>query len=227
MASTSSPAIISTSVVPFHESRSILISPSWTIQHALIRLRDLSSTKATIAPSDQTAIPKGDNLSFQSAWMNGMLSTPASSIMITLRLRTRLGLTGLPSRMPALTASSGFSAGSGSGSRSRREIRTAVSCTWVTSGNGGEVIKFPDSVSNTRLNSTDLPMLFRRRIPDSSSSLINLRCNFPNGRCSPIRIWPGVMIQTTLRSNRAAPSKRHPNSNANRAAMPSQWSFAR
>src|SRR3989442_11072973 len=98
MASTSSPAIISTSVVPFHESRSILIALSWTIQHALIRLRDLSSTKTTIAPSDQTAIPKGDNLSFQSAWMNGMLSTPASSTVITLSPRTRLGLTGLPSR---------------------------------------------------------------------------------------------------------------------------------
>ena len=127
-------------------------------------------------------------------------ATQASSTTRTLYARTRLGLAGLPNRIPALTASSGFSAGSGSGSRSSREICTAVSCTWVTSGNGGEVSKSPDPVSNTRLNSTDLPLLLRRRIPDSSSSLIDRRCNFPNGRCSPIRISPGVMIQTTLRS---------------------------
>ena len=85
----------------------------------------------------------------------------------------------------------------------------------------------PDPVSNTRVNSTDLPMLLRRRIPDSSSSLIDLRCSFPNGRCSPIRISPDVTIQTTLRSNSAAPSRRHPNSSANSAAMPSHWSLAR
>jgi hypothetical protein len=85
----------------------------------------------------------------------------------------------------------------------------------------------PDAVSNTRVNSTDLPMLLRRRIRDSSSSLIDLRCSFPKGRCSPIRISPDVTIQTTLRSNRAAPSRRHPNNSANSAAMPSHWSFAR
>ena len=67
--------------------------------------------------------------------------------------------------------------------------------------------RISDPVSNTRVNSTDLPMLLRRRIPDSSSSLIDLRCGFPKGRCSPIRISPDVTIQTTLRSNRAAPSR--------------------
>src|SRR6187455_1271161 len=102
-----------------------------------------------------------------------------------------------------------------------------VLCTWVTSGRGGEVSVSPDPVSNTRVNSTDLPMLLRRRIRDSSSSRIDLRCSFPNGRCSPIRISPEVTIQTTLRSNRAAPSRRHPNNRANSAAMPSHWSFAR
>ena len=56
-----------TSIVPFNDSHSIRIAPSWTIQHALIRWRYLSSKKATIAPSDQTAIPKGDNLSYQNA----------------------------------------------------------------------------------------------------------------------------------------------------------------
>ena len=102
-----------------------------------------------------------------------------------------------------------------------------VRCTWVTSGSGGEVRVSPDPVSNMRVNSTDLPMLLRRRIPDSSSTLIDLRCSFPKGRCSPIRISPDVTIQTTLRSNRAAPSSRHPNNSANSAAMPSHWSFAR